>query len=117
MDKWKSSFSSCDPSQIWDLNSWTDMMGYFASSTALLILVFLPSKRSPLEESMKQRSLVSAICALLFEAPSSFARERHWFTEPGTPVVLESSGFVFRASLPRGWSLTTDQVIVPPPAF
>jgi hypothetical protein len=37
--------------------------------------------------------------------------------QPGTPVVLESSGFVFHASLPRGWSLSTDDVIVPPPAF
>lgn len=66
---------------------------------------------------MKQRSLVSAICALVFVAPFSFAREPHWYMQPGTPVVLESSGFVFHATLPQGWSLTTDHVIVPPPAF
>lgn len=66
---------------------------------------------------MKQRYLAPAICALLFVAPFIFAREPHWYTQPGTPVVLESSGFVFHAILPRGWSLTTEQLIVPPPAM
>jgi hypothetical protein len=63
------------------------------------------------------RFVVSAICALLFAAPLSSAREPPWYTQPGTPVVLESSGFVFQANVPRGWSLTIDHVIAPPPAY
>jgi hypothetical protein len=37
------------------------------------------------------------------------------FKQPGTPVILEWSGFEVRAMLPHGWSLTTDQGFVPPP--
>jgi hypothetical protein len=66
---------------------------------------------------MKIRLVVSAILALLFAAPFCLALEPPWYTQPGTPVVLESSGFVFRANLPRGWSLTVDHVIAPPSAY
>lgn len=66
---------------------------------------------------MKPRFVVPAFCALFFVALFSFAREPRWYTQPGTPVTLESSDFEFRAMLPQGWSFTTDHGFVPPPAF
>jgi hypothetical protein len=43
-------------------------------------------------------------------------REVPWYKDPGTAVTLTSSGFVFTARLPRGWSVTNGQV-VPPETF
>lgn len=63
------------------------------------------------------KSVLLICCLLLFTAPFSFAREPRWYTQPGSPIILELSGFVFHANLPQGWSLTTDHVIVPAPAF
>lgn len=66
---------------------------------------------------MKPRFVVPALCALFFVALFSFAKEPRQYKQPGTPVTLESSGFEFRATLPHGWSFTTDQGFVPPPDF
>lgn len=66
---------------------------------------------------MRSRFLVPAFSALVFASLVVFAREKPWYTQPGTPMTLESSGFVFKASLPQGWSFTTDREILPPPAF
>jgi hypothetical protein len=64
---------------------------------------------------VKPRFVVPAFCALSLVAQFSFAREPRRHPLPGTPVTLESSGFVFRATLPHGWSFTADQGFVPPP--
>jgi hypothetical protein len=43
-------------------------------------------------------------------------REVPWYKEPGTAMTLKSSGFVFKARLPRGWSVK-DGAVAPPEAF
>jgi len=64
---------------------------------------------------VKSRFVVPAFCALFFVSGLSFATEPRRYMHPGTQVTLEFSGFVFRATLPHGWSVTADQTIVPPP--
>jgi len=66
---------------------------------------------------VKPRFVMSAWCVFLFVALVSFAREPQRYTQPGTPVTLESSAFELRATLPHGWSFTADQVFVPPPGW
>jgi hypothetical protein len=64
---------------------------------------------------VKPRFVTPAFCALFFVALFSFAKEPRWYKQPGTQVTLESSGFELRATLPHGWSFTTEQGFVPPP--
>lgn len=66
---------------------------------------------------MKPRFVVLAFCVLSFLALFSFAKEPRWYTRPGTPVTVESSGFELRVKMPHGWSYTTDHGFVPPPDF
>jgi hypothetical protein len=58
-----------------------------------------------------------ALCALLLAAPSGLAKDRRWYTQPGTPVTVESSGFMVRTTLPHGWTFTDERGFVPPPAL
>jgi len=64
---------------------------------------------------MKPRFVVLTFCALSFLALFAFAKEPRWYTQPGTPVTLVSSGFELRAKMPQGWSYTTDRGFMPPP--
>ncbi len=45
---------------------------------------------------------------------SASPEEIPWYRDPGTPITLRASGFVFETHLPRGWS-TIDGEIIPPP--
>jgi len=64
-----------------------------------------------------KRSLVVPVLSALLFAQFSFAKGPPRYTQPGTPVAMESSGFEFRATLPHGWSFTTEQGFAPPPDF
>jgi hypothetical protein len=66
---------------------------------------------------VKPRFVIPALCALSFAAIVSFAGEPSRYKQQGTPVTLEWSDFEFRATLPHGWSFTTEQGFVPPPDF
>jgi hypothetical protein len=66
---------------------------------------------------MKPRFVVPLFGALSFLALFSFAEEPRWYTQPGTPVTVEWSGFELRAMMPQGWAYTADHGFVPPPDF
>src|SRR5260221_4856447 len=56
------------------------------------------------------------VVAFVGTAMAGGEREVPWYRDPGSAVTLKSSGFVFKARLPRGWSVT-DGAVVPPEAF
>src|SRR3989337_2516153 len=61
------------------------------------------------------KSRLAVFCALSFLALFSFAKVPRWYTQPGTPITVEWSGFELRTRMPEGWSYTTDHAFVPPP--
>lgn len=62
---------------------------------------------------MKRRR-VAILGAVVCVALSSFG-EKPWYTEPGNPATLHSSGFLLHTRLPRGWTVA-DGAMVPPAA-
>jgi len=62
------------------------------------------------------RTIAMMLTLVAAAAVAAGEREVPWYKDPGTAVTLKASGFIFKARLPRGWSVTGGEV-VPPETF
>ena len=55
---------------------------------------------------MRVAMLVAIVCVTL-----SSVADQPWYTEPGNPATLHSSGFLLHTRLPRGWTVADDTIV------